>query len=201
MLSWALNYAFSIIPSHSRPLRQALFTSAFEEIEIWSGYSNLLWVIQPMDNRAEIWTQICLTQCLATLLLCSKKKKKNPLARGSVVVSFQEYLGFRRVSAPCVDLISDWCINWLHTCGAPAMCPTHGMCKTNRVCLWGIHSSESGWGGEHLSGQRFEICWGQAWQHMGGTPDSGLGVREDFQKERKLKLIAKGWTRAAKRRA
>lgn len=163
MLSWALNYAFSIIPSHSRPLRQALFTSAFEEIEIWRGYSNLLRVIQLMDNRAEIWTQICLTQCLATLPLCSKKKKKNPLACGSVVVNFQEHLGFRRVSAPCVDLISDWCINWLHTCGAPAMCPTHGMCKTNRVCLWGIHNSESGWGGEHLSGQRFEICWGQAW--------------------------------------
>ena len=74
MLSWALNYAFSIIPSHSRPLRQALFTSAFEEIEIWRGA-----VVRPPleghstnESRTDVrtwvfWLQI-LFSCVSAIL-------------------------------------------------------------------------------------------------------------------------------------
>lgn len=106
----------------------------------------------------------------------------------------------RRIRAPCVYLIwFDWFIyyNLFHTYWMPTVCQINGMCKMHIESAFMGLRAHGLVGGKHVNRQCFEVCRviGAVTAHRG--PNSGLRVREDFQKKGRDKLILDGWGRVS----
>lgn len=126
-----------------------------------------------------------------------KLKQNNPSACCSVVANFHKDLDFRRIRAPCMDLVGWYIIH----CLVPhllSMSQTHGMSKMD------VDSDFMGFRAQGLVGE-VDISTGNALRcavsrMTESTREEPLTqrVREDLQKGGKCKLPPNGWTRVTK---